>query len=121
MDKILMIREVRNQTGCGLREAKDTVDEFLNSNGKLPGQVELMRIVALKVANRPKRSTELRQTIASVVKQMRDSLETLRDNTSEEWEDFDNARGLLRELPNQIDRIDRMVYRLEEIIAEQEK
>ena len=80
-----------------------------------------MRIVAREVANRVPRSTELRRLIATVIKQIGQSLESIENNVGEEWEDFDNARGLLREIPDQTDRLARIIGTLEDTIVEENK
>ncbi len=67
MDKIQLIKEVRDKTGCGLREAKETVEECLNGEGT-PDMIELIAKAVERAKNRPPRSEEARMQIRNNVK-----------------------------------------------------
>jgi len=114
MNKIKMIKEVRNLTGCSLREAKDTVEEF-QAEGAKPSTKELIDRVAVKVANRLPRSQEYRRYISTAIQRIRDKADSLEGLVDEEWDDFAGARQTLNELSDLTDRLSRLISKLEEI------
>ena len=118
MDKIAMIKEVRNLTGCGLKEAKETVEEF-QSGDALPPIKELMAKVAIRVKDKQPRSQEYRKYIITAIQQIEGKAEQLRGLLDEEWDDFAGARQTLSEIPGIIDRLSRLISKLEEVLYEE--
>ncbi|KKN76928.1 hypothetical protein LCGC14_0365800 [marine sediment metagenome] len=122
MDKIAMIREVRNQTGLGLRESKELVEEF--QNGDLVGSQELMAKVMAKVkANPHSRSDDARKAIRDKVKGLYWIVEGLKDICEGDFDMLD-----LPDIREQTEKVaddalmirDRLVRRLEDTLETEE-
>lgn len=120
MDKILMIKQVKDLTGCGLREAKDTVEGFLN--GTMPEKEELMKIVAEKMKNRVPRSEEIRKRIRNHIKSINNLLEYLELSGDFDEEDLPELRETMEKVAYAALEIkDTWTYRLEDaLFTEQE-
>ncbi len=122
MDKILLIKEVRNLTGCGLKEAKETVEEY--QTGNLPEREELIRIVAEKVKNRVPRSEDIRKRIRDHVrsiKYMNEEVEEMCEGDFGE-EDISEIRLCMEEIAdNALDIKDQWTFRLEEAIYDEQE
>ncbi len=119
MDKIIMIKHVKDLTGCGLREAKEMVEEFQAAGDNAsPTIKELMAKVATMTADRPPRSKEYRQSIFNTILGIRYELDDVEHLLGD---DCSEARQILRKIPDQIDRLDRFTFKLEEALNDEYK
>ncbi len=119
MDKITLIKEVRTIAKCGLREAKDTVDEYLVEDTT---KEELLTQARKKALDRPPRSQEYRKFIARTIKEMGQKITLVEELLVEdEYEDLVAARYTLDEIPELLEKLKRVTYKLEEVISEEEK
>ena len=121
MDKILMIKEVRHISGCGLKEAKDAVEE-VSAGGGSPELKEMVSRATTKAANRPPRSEEARRSIRHRVKGIKYLAEDIEVKCEGNFDENDlpEIREALEAIINDALTIkDRMIYYLEEILSKE--
>ena len=122
MDKILMIREVRDFTGCGLREAKEAVEEVQAGGGTLQLKEMVARATA-KAANRPPRREEIKGTIRYRVRGLKNLVQELEETCKGDFgeSDLPEIRGTLETLVNDALIVkDRLIPRLEDALFKED-
>ena len=118
VDKIGMIKEVRELSNLGLKESKELVEAYLAGDG----ETELMAMVKEKVKNRRPRSEEARGKIRDKVKGIKSLVEDLGDTCEGDFDvtDLSDIREIADTIINNTLTVrDRMTYNLEEILYEE--
>lgn len=116
MNTLRLIREVRNQTGLGLKESKDIVDGWANGTTEGKGLKEL---VEQAVKDRGPRSEEARQAIRNKIKRLQSLIDNLDDTCEDDFgsEELTGIRDALGQIAEEALTIkERTTYLLEECI-----